>query len=217
MKSISDIKNVLYINLEARTDRKEQVEQQLNTIGLKGERFNAIRLTNGAIGCSMSHLKCLEIAKERGWDHVLIVEDDIQFLDPSLFVKQFNSFLNNAREYDVVLLAGNNVPPYQTIDDTCVKVSSCQTTTGYMVQRHYFDTLINNIKTGINMLMRNPERPNLYAIDQYWFELQRKHNWFLIIPLTVTQRPGYSDIEKRQINYNHLMTDLNKLSFFRHR
>ena len=217
MKSISDIKNVLYINLEARTDRKEQVEQQLNTIGLKGERFNAIRLTNGAIGCSMSHLKCLEIAKERGWDHVLIVEDDIQFLDPSLFVKQFNSFLNNAREYDVVLLAGNNVPPYQTIDDTCVKVSSCQTTTGYMVQRHYFDTLINNIKTGINMLMRNPERPNLYAIDQYWFELQRKHNWFLIIPLTVTQRPGYSDIEKRQINYNHLMTDLNKLSYFRHR
>ncbi len=217
MKSIADIKNVLYINLESRTDRKEQVEQQLNIIGVKGERFNAIRLANGAIGCSMSHLKCLEIAKERGWDHVLIVEDDIQFLDPSLFVKQFNSFLNSGREYDVVLLAGNNVPPYQTIDDTCVKVSSCQTTTGYMVQRHYLDTLIHNVKTGINMLMRNPERPNLFAIDQYWFELQRKHNWFLIIPLTVTQRVGYRDIEKRHTNYNHLMTDLNKLSFFQHR
>ncbi len=212
---MNSIENVLYINLEERTDRKQHVEKQLNSIGLKGERFNAIRLANGAIGCSLSHLKCLEIAKERAWDHVLIVEDDIQFLNPNLFVKQFNSFLSSGREYDVVLLGGNNMPPYQTIDDTCVKVSSCQTTTGYMVRGHYIDTLIQNVKAGINLLMRNPERPNLYAIDQYWKELQRKHDWFLIVPLTVTQMAGYSDIERRQINYTNMMIDLNKHSLFR--
>jgi hypothetical protein len=214
---MNSIQNVLYINLEARTDRKQQVERELNSVGLKGERFNAIRLANGAIGCSLSHLKCLEIAKERAWDHVLIVEDDIQFMNPTLFVKQFNSFLNSGREYDVVLLGGNNMPPYQTIDDTCVKVSSCQTAVGYLVKGHYIDTLIQNVKTGISLLMRTPEKHVLYAIDKYWFELQRKHRWFLIIPLTVTQRAGYSDIERRQTNYTNMMTDLNKLSFFRHR
>lgn len=212
---MNSIQNVLYINLKERTDRKQHVEQQLSSVGLKGERFNAIRLANGAIGCSLSHLKCLEIAKERGWDHVLIVEDDIQFLNPSLFAQQFNSFLNSGREYDVVLLGGNNMPPYQPVDDTCVKVFSCQTAVGYMVKGHYIDTLIQNVKTGINMLMRNPEKHVLYAIDKYWFELQRKHNWFLIIPLTVTQMAGYSDIEHRQTNYTNRMIDLNKRSFIR--
>jgi len=66
MNSISDIKHAFYINLETRPDRKQHVEEQLQNIGISAERFNAIRLQNGAIGCSMSHLKCIEIAKEKG-------------------------------------------------------------------------------------------------------------------------------------------------------
>ena len=34
MESIRKIKHVVYINLEHRTDRKEQVEQELKNIGL---------------------------------------------------------------------------------------------------------------------------------------------------------------------------------------
>ena len=90
LKNISDIQNVLYINLESRSDRKEHVENQLAIIGLQNfNRFNAIKLENGALGCSMSHLKCLQTAKTNNWDHVLICEDDIQFLDPTLFISQF--------------------------------------------------------------------------------------------------------------------------------
>jgi DNA-binding MltR family transcriptional regulator len=63
--------------------------------------------------------------------------------------------------------------------------------------------------------MENPESPVLYAIDKYWFNLQKIHNWFLIIPLTVTQREDYSDIEKRATNYTHVMTDLDKEWFFK--
>ena len=48
-------------------------------INLIGERFPAIELKNGRLGCSMSHLRCIEMAKERGWDHVFICEDDITF------------------------------------------------------------------------------------------------------------------------------------------
>jgi GR25 family glycosyltransferase involved in LPS biosynthesis len=96
LTSIADIKHVVYINLEHRTDRKVHVERQLASIGLREPtRFNAIKLPNGAIGCSMSHLKCLQLAKEQGWPHLLLCEDDIEFLDPALFVKQLNGFLNN--------------------------------------------------------------------------------------------------------------------------
>jgi len=210
ISNISDIKHAFYINLETRPDRKVHVEEQLKIIGVQAERFNAIKLPNGALGCSMSHLKCLEIAKENNWEHLLIVEDDIQFLNPEVFINQLNKFLNLHAEWDVILIAGNNLPPYEIIDDTCVKVSQCQTTTGYIVKNHYYNTLIDNIRSGITNLIKEPSQHFLYAIDKYWFNLQQKDMWYLITPLTVTQREGYSDIEKRPTNYTRVMTDLSK-------
>jgi glycosyl transferase family 25 len=215
MKNISDIKNALYINLAMRTDRKKHVEEQLLNIGIKSKRFNAIELKNGAVGCSMSHLKCLEMAKQNNWEHVLITEDDILFLNPTLFVNQINTFLNNHKNFDVLLIAGNNMPPYTKIDNSCVKVTRCQTTTGYLVKQHYYDTLINNYREGIKKLIGEPSKHTLYAIDKYWFKLQEKDKWFLIVPLTVTQREDYSDIEKRRTNYTNVMIDLDKKNFMK--
>jgi GR25 family glycosyltransferase involved in LPS biosynthesis len=206
----------MYINLEHRVDRKFHVEEQLQKIGiLNAERFNAVKLKNGALGCSMSHLKCLELAKKSGWDHIMIVEDDITFLDPELFVNQFNEFLSIHKVWDVVLIGGNNVPPYQTVDSTCIKVSKCQTTTGYMVRSHYYDYLIENIRNGINHLLREPDKHIMYAIDKYWFTLQQQHLWYLIIPLSVTQREDYSDIEKRPTNYAPAMLDIDKIALMK--
>jgi GR25 family glycosyltransferase involved in LPS biosynthesis len=214
LTSLEDIKHGFYINLQSRRDRREHVETQLQAIGLQNvvERFNAIKLPNGALGCSLSHLKCIETAKENKWEHILIVEDDIHFLDPSLFVQQINQFFKNKNNnFDVVLLAGNNMPPYKKIDNTCVQVSHCQTTTGYLVLSHYFDVLIENLREGIKNLIKEPNKHLLFAIDMYWFQLQRKDTWYLIIPLTVTQKEGdFSDIERRVTNYTRAMTDLNK-------
>jgi len=215
MNSINDIKYAFFINLDSRPDRKKHVENQLSLIGLTANRFKAIQLKSGAIGCSMSHLKLLETAKKNNWPHILIVEDDILFLNPSLFVNQMNKFLNNHKDFDVLLLAGNNLPPYTNIDDTCVKVTKCQTTTGYLVNNHYFDTLIKNYKEGIQNLMKFQDKHIYFAIDKYWFNLQQNHNWYLIIPLTVTQREDYSDIEKKNTNYTRVMTDLDKKDFFK--
>ena len=214
MNSIQDIKHTFYINLASRPDRKQHVESQLKSLGItEFQRFNAIKLENGALGCSMSHLKCLETAKAAGWSHLLIVEDDILFLNPELFKSQLNKFLSRHKMWDVVLVGGNNVPPYQPIDDTCIRVCSCQTTTGYLVNGHYFDTLIENIKTGIKNLMHSPNQHVLYAIDKYWFHLQKRDNWYLIIPLSVTQREDYSNIEKRPTNYARAMLDIDKSTF----
>lgn len=214
INSISKIEHALYINLASRTDRKQHVESQLKLVGISAERFNAIKLPDGALGCSMSHLKCLQMAKEKGWDHVLICEDDITFTNPGLFIQQINKFLSKQENWDVVLLAGNNMPPYKPIEDYCVQVTRCQTTTGYLVKSHYYDKLIDNIKTGMNMLVRNRDMHKIYAIDKYWFLLQDKDLWFLITPLSVVQREDYSDIEKRRTNYTKIMVDLDKRYMF---
>lgn len=214
MKGIKDITHALYINLESRKDREIYVKNQLKSIGISATRFNAVKLPNGALGCSMSHLKCLEMAKTNNWDHVMIVEDDITFLNPALFAKQLNKFLDIHKVWDVVIIGGNNIPPYKQIDETCVKISKCQTTTGYMVKSHYYDTLIENYRDGIKLLLKEPQKHILYAIDKYWFQLQENHRWYLIIPLTVTQKQDYSDIEKRNTNYINLMLDLDKKWLF---
>ena len=75
--------------------------------------------------------------------------------------------------------------------------------------------MINNIREGIQLLIKNPERHVIYAVDKYWFRLQEKDNWYLITPLTVTQRQDYSDIEKRPTNYTRVMTDLDKEWLFK--
>ena len=216
IKCLDDIKNAFYINLEHRTDRKEHVEKELNNIGIKPTRFNAIKMANGAIGCSLSHLKILEDAKKNQLDHILIVEDDITFLNPSLFKTQINKFFEiHNNKWDVILFAGNNMPPFEIIDDTCVKVSRCQTTTGYLVNGHYINVLISNIKMGLTHLINSPGDTVKYAIDKFWFVLQNNSNWYLITPLTVIQCEGYSDIEKRVTNYQELMQDLDKAEMFK--
>ena len=212
--SVSDIKYCLYINLESRKDRREHIEQELKSIGINGVRFNAVKLQNGRIGCSMSHLKCLQIAKKNNWPYVMICEDDLLFLDKEKAVKHMNDFfkMHHENKYicNIVLIAGNNVPPYKKIDDTCIRVSHCQTTTGYIVKNTYYDTLIDNIKTGIEKLMKNPTNAFSYAIDKYWIQLQKKDVWYLLAPIIAVQREDYSDIEQRTTNYEYIMKDLDK-------
>lgn len=211
-----EIKNVLYVNLEHRPDRKKNVIQQLSSIDLSGTRFNAIKMEDGRVGCTLSHIRCLELAKENTWDHVLIVEDDILFTQPKKFKYQVDRFLSNKNiNWDVLLFAGNNLPPYEKTTNYCVKVSYCQTTTGYLVKSHYYDVLIKNYKEGLLKLMKEPTRHIDFAIDKYWLRLQKKDNWYLIVPLSVVQLDGFSDIENKDINYyKNAMLDLDKNAYF---
>jgi len=212
INNINDLENIFYINLEHRIDRKNNIENELIKLGLlqKAKRFNAIKMNNGAIGCSLSHLQLLKNALKDKLNHICILEDDIYFLNPELFINQLNKFLENHKDWDVILIAGNNIPPYQKIDDTCIKVNTCQTTTGYIVNGHYISKLMDNIKIGLTHLINKPHLHSLYAIDKFWFLLQKVDNWFLIIPTSVVQRDDYSDIEKRKVNYKNIMLDINK-------
>jgi len=215
VKSLESICNAFYINLDHRLDRKEHVENELSKIGIKAERFNAIKMENGAIGCSMSHLKILQNAFKNKMGHVLIVEDDITFLNVETFRNSFNVFLQNrGNNWDVILLAGNNMPPYTRVDETSIQVTRCQTTTGYLVNGHYIQKLMENVKMGLHNLIKYPKHHAIYAIDKFWQELQKVDKWFLCTPVTVVQREDYSDIEKRNTNYTRIMVDLDKKAWF---
>ena len=69
-----------YINLNKRIEKNKHTIKQLKQFGIKEpNRFEAITHEIGIVGCVKSHIKCIEIAKERGYPFVCIFEDDVVF------------------------------------------------------------------------------------------------------------------------------------------
>jgi glycosyl transferase family 25 len=208
---MSLFENTLFINLEHRTDRLEHAVSEFKKMGINAERVNAINMQNGAIGCTMSHIKCIELAKSRNWEQVFICEDDITFLNPELLIQNIEMFYNNDDIlWDVLIIGGNNVPPYQQLYEYAARIFQNQTTTGYIVKKQYYDTLLTNFKESAANLLRNPDNKFEYALDKYWNRLQMQDFWYMITPPTVTQYENYSDIEEQNTNYDFLMLDMDK-------
>lgn len=197
------VEHILYINLESRKDRRERIEKVLEN--LPYERFPATHNEKGYLGCTMSHIFALDHAIREKWDHVLIMEDDMEWND---FDKNYPKLLELMKNpYDVIVLGGILVSHnYQTS-----KLYQCNSTGAYLVSRHYYQTLIQNFKEGFQKLTneintpiplwgiipksRDPE----YRIDVYWHTLQEKDNWF-IVPLCYSS-VGYSDVSKGQVDW----------------
>ena len=91
-----------YINLEKRIEKKIQCEEELKKIGLKPNRFNAIQHEIGLVGCVKSHIRCIEIAKERNYPFVCIFEDDISFIDTKKVIEYITKYIDS--DYDVLYL-----------------------------------------------------------------------------------------------------------------
>lgn len=211
------LQHVLYINLNDRKDRLKHVTEELQKIGITNpERFPAVKVNAGNIGCTLSHICCIELAKNRDWPHVFICEDDITFINPTIFLNSLKQFIDYNVEWDVLIIGGNNSPPFFIRNDFCARVMNIQTTTGYIVKREYYDVLLSNFKEGLSLLMKEPEKKRQFSIDIYWKMLQYKDQWYCLLPLTVVQYADYSDIEKRIVNYENVMVDFDKSGLFRH-
>jgi hypothetical protein len=181
--------HIFYINLDSRLDRREEVEGELASMDLQGERFAAIKTTPGIIGCAHSHSAVLRLAKERGYPQVVIFEDDFQFL---VSKEEFYSWVEtfSQKEYDVIMLSYNmfaSVP-----EGDFLRVQDAQTTSGYIVHARFYDTLIANIDKGIPGMIKTGEHW-IYAIDQYWKRLQPGALWYAASPRIGKQRPSISN------------------------
>lgn len=200
-----------YINLQSRPDKRANVEKQLKSIGIEHpNRFDAIHDTFGPLGATKSHCEVVKMARARGWPHVCVFEDDVMFLDPSWLQKQLAETMDRLTKWDVLLLGGNNYPPYERIDKHLVKVTNLQVSIAYIVHADHYDTFISHLEEGIQLLQQT-RRSELYIIDMWWKILQKQFNYYLITPLTVTQDGGYSNNANQYVNrqvYDNCMLDL---------
>jgi GR25 family glycosyltransferase involved in LPS biosynthesis len=186
------IEHVVYINLEHRKDRKEQIEKELSVFGEKVQRFDAIHEPGrGHLGCSKSHIEVLKLAIQSGWKNYLVVEDDV-VLDLTGYPILEDLI---TRPYDVILLGGTAL----SFDKTYRCYNSC-CTTAYLVHQSYYQTLLTNFEEGVQKLEKNYSKSDFYAIDQYWNPLQRSDNWYIVYPTLASQRSDYSDITGQLID-----------------
>jgi len=190
------VEKVVYINLEHRTDRREQVESELLKFfpAEKIVRFNATYHPKGYIGCADSHAKVLEMAIKNGWGNCLVLEDDAIWTDG---VTEGHSLLEKLlkNKWDVITLS----IAHATYTDE-YRLMCGQTCTAYLVNKHYYPNLLNKFKESLHG-MSNGGYPSVYAIDQRWKILQAVDNWYCVIPSIMVQKPSYSDIEKMETNY----------------
>lgn len=70
---------IFCINLDSRSDRWIRVQKEFHYVHIDPERFSAIVHPKRHVGCRMSHQAIVGMARDSGWDKVLIFEDDTVF------------------------------------------------------------------------------------------------------------------------------------------
>lgn len=198
---MDSISGTFFINLEHRKDRLSHIEKELQKLPLKNvQRLDAIQHERGFMGCTMSHIACLEKAIENGYDTVFICEDDLCFENHKQLEKSVKTFFESGEDWDVFIICGNVWHSSGNGKIGAVKTAYCLTTTGYIVRKPYYNILLNNFKAGLGGLSRRPNK-RCYRIDMFWRSLQRKDLWFHVFPSNAYQLESYSDIEKKNVDY----------------
>ena len=168
---------------------------------VKLERWQASPDVNGALGCARSHASLMENFISEDLDFALVVEDDIDFLVPEWrLLEVIAEFLNNPT-LDVLCLANSNQIPPRRISPTLSITCSTQTAAAYLLKRRAAKPLLKKFRNSVRLFGAG-EPKRVAAIDQQWKAVQRGRLIFAVPHEKIArQRPSFSDIEGRTVDY----------------
>lgn len=205
------IDKIYCISLKERKDRREFLKTQFSKLDHE-VTFHIVERNKDPIrGCLESHIECIQEAKELGFTNILMLEDDIlinekviEDIDNIYIPENFDMFYLGYHVNDGIKY-GNNI----------LKLLSAQTTHAYIMNSRIYDYVLDNIQKEWNTIsewgIRNKYESrtnfNVRAIDLFyakWIHHQRG-NSYGIYPILIHQKPDFSDIERRNIDYRSLM------------
>lgn len=193
--------DIRYINLASRPDRRESIEKQFALLGVShAVRVEATASKQPLLGCARSHVQALNEPAAEG--RVLMICEDDLVVDAarSDIDACIDEFLASP-ELDVLCLAYNlGTPPYP-ISGLLSITDNTQTASVYLVKENA-RKLVRRIflQSCADLARGRPE--SVAANDQIWKKLQ-KGTLFFAIPRArmARQAAGYSDIERRYVDY----------------
>lgn len=202
MKLNEFFKEAFYINLDRRTDRREEFESEMKSIGLEGwvQRVPAIPYEKGMhfkencdqcdkhAACGMTHKRIIQYAKDNKLENILILEDDIIFHNegerPGIeIIEDSLDQLTQIGHWDVMYLSAfttesdlRQVAPNLITSDTCL------TAHAYGINHTVYDTLLEY----------NPTTDS--PLDG-WIGNRHFIKKYVTYPLAIYQRDGVSDLD----------------------
>jgi glycosyl transferase family 25 len=182
------IHKIVFINLDKRTDRLEEIQKELENIKkTKIHRLSAIEDEIGARGCTKSHIEVMKLALQYKWKNLLVLEDDIMFTNYDESIKILKKIYKDNPNFDVILLGGT----FAEYDKDTYKLTSSYSTCSYLVNGHYYKKLLDVWEESL----RDWNGDMQYFTDVVWHKLMKRDNWYIVRPNLIVQRPSYSDIE----------------------
>ena len=192
------IDKIVYINLDHRQDRRDVMSKFFHEGGMPEDkiiRFSAVKHERGSIGCLDSHTQVLRMAKQEGWKNVLILEDDLQWINLESGYRQLTELISKPK-WDVILLCGW----YRQYE--LPRIYDSLNTGAYLVNGEYYDTLLanrewalKNIGNRINIFSKIQS----YAADVSWKYAMKTGMWYGLYPCICSQIDDYSDNSKSVI------------------
>ena len=183
------------INLDERPEKWEQIQADFKNTGLNVARFPAIKHAKGWIGCGQSHVALARLAKQKGLEWILIVEDDCQpmpwFNERWPQIKK--ALWEERASWDIFLGGPTYIQgPIDPIRPELVKITQGLTTHFYVLNATAYDKVI----------AWNPDRDG--SIDWYFSNTLRT---ITTSPFLAIQRPSFSDIAGKDMNYNNIFKE----------
>jgi glycosyl transferase family 25 len=138
-------------------------------------------IIDGTGTCFQSQKKCIEIAKEQGWEYVLILEDDVVFFDNAQEILNAAWEELNKIEWDMCFLGANLQKPAYKHSLHLHKMSGAYAAHAYIVNCKFYNTIL--------------ELPFDREMDVHYHNLMADNNVFVCSPMIATQLPSYSDLQ----------------------
>lgn len=206
MEWINFFDAIYVINLLKREDRLLQIAEHFEEYGIPFKRVSAIEDENGARGLRDTMLKIFNTAMVEGYENILVFEDDAMFVvEKPLVDATLNSVVKQLPEnYFMCFLGGQPTGGF----------TSFYSPNLLPVIKYFSTHAVAYSKKCINEIMA---RKMDFPIDNWYVdEIEIMGGCYAINPLLCTQRQGFSDIGKADINWNLFIQpkhtqELNKL------
>lgn len=201
---------VYYMNLDHRLDRRKEIEDELDKLGVperKRVRIPGVYKPGfGILGCGLAHKKTIETFLASAHKNCLIFEDDFEFtLDMEYVHYILNAIFEEKVVFDCIMLAGCILRVEPTQYPFLQKVMDVHTASAYIITKEFAPVLLQSYTDSTKLLEdtynETGEKMIEYHNDIWWKRYQPCSNWFIVNPRMGEQRFSYSDNLQRDLKY----------------
>jgi GR25 family glycosyltransferase involved in LPS biosynthesis len=193
---------IVYINMDSRTDRRSAIQQEFKRVGFNEDnivRFPASSY-NGCpnSGCLLSHANALEMAYDKDYKNVLILEDDFVFIDDVAKIHaDIDAFFSLNIEWDVVMFTTCAAVVSEKTNSLISRISSSGNGAGYLVNRSMMLELSMLFKAHVEDLYTTKQHW-VFQNDILWKSVMPTSQWYMFNHYLGYQKQGYSDLSQDQ-------------------